>query len=193
MLPPGGVHAKHFQPDNIICSNLDIVLQMHREYWALRGAIDNTGGNGHGNEDTGNEDHDNEDHDNEYHGNEDHGEASPELPEKNIKAVDNVTDFDTIWDAHDPDPYWTTKMVFSHGPDPLWSTIDIPPSPPRPPLTDEERQEIDKALLLCECPYESEEDEEAEEEPRPAIIFDGSMLPISSQIGFSHPLVPPIA
>jgi len=62
-LPPGGVHAKHFQTDMIACSNLPILEQMHREHWALRVASGNgnTGGNGHDNEDTGGSGYGNED------------------------------------------------------------------------------------------------------------------------------------
>jgi len=106
--------------------------------------------------------------------------ASPEFPEKNLKVVDTVTDFDIIW-----------GVEYAHEDQEPWWAKDIPPSPPRL-LSDKARQEMREVLLLCECEDEPEE-EEGEEEPRPPIIFDGSILPISSPIELSRPSVMPTA
>ena len=108
--------------------------------------------------------------------------ASPELPKKKLKVLNTIDAFREIWGmepAHEPKPWWAQVK-------------EIPPSPPRPPLTDEQHQDVLKALILCECEDEPEE-EEREEKPLPPIILDGNMLPITSQIEVSHPLVPPIA
>jgi len=75
-LPPGGVHAKHFQHDKIACTNFRIVEQMHREHWSLRvtSGDDNTSDNGHGKENNGDNGHGNEDTGDNGHGNEDTGD-----------------------------------------------------------------------------------------------------------------------
>jgi hypothetical protein len=110
--------------------------------------------------------------------------ASPELPKKKLKVLNTIEAFREIWGmepVHEPKPWWAKVK-------------EIPPSPPSPPrlLSDKARQEMREVLLLCECEDEPEE-EEREEKPLPPIILDGNMLPITSQIEVSHPLVPPIA